>query len=63
MGMTGFVDQFPHIRRRLAHETQPVSVDRMDEAQNRRVKGLPGKSDSLKKLAQLLVDASIDRVP
>ena len=62
MGMTGFVDQFPHILRDIADEAQPVSRDRVGETEHCGMKGLTCESQPLEKLAKLRIESSINRV-
>ena len=60
--MSGFVDQFPHVRRQVALEAQSVASDGMNETENRRMERLAVEVEFLKDRPKPCVCASIDRI-
>jgi hypothetical protein len=60
--MTGFVDQFPHVRRHVAGEAQPVAGDRMIETEHCGMERLARKSGALEHRAKLRERSAVQRI-
>ena len=60
--MTGFVDQFLHIRRNRALEANFFTGYGMDEAQHRSMQCLAGEAEPLEQRPEVGLGASINRV-
>jgi hypothetical protein len=61
--MTGFVDQFPHIRRQFTAEAKSRSGYRMDEAEHGCMQRLAAKAEPCEHWSKRWNNASIDGIP
>jgi hypothetical protein len=63
ISMTGFVDKFPYIWRQFADKSQLVTLNRVLEAENRRVKRLSAELQPVENGTDAPWDAAINRIP
>ena len=58
--MTGFVDQFPHVRGQFADEGHRLASNGVDKAKFRRMERLPLKAQPLENMPYMAIAPSID---